>query len=43
MFIHVLSVSALLLAYCRVHYVNPAIWLLYVNKLTYLLLYYGMV
>jgi len=31
------SVSTLVFAYCRVHCVNLAIWLLYINKLTYLL------
>jgi len=39
MFIHVLfvfCVTTLLLAYCRVRYVNLAIWSLYINKLTYL-------
>jgi len=33
-----LFVSTLLFAYCRGHCVNLAIWLLYDNKLTYLLI-----
>jgi len=36
-FIDILFVCFFLLAYCRVHCVNLAIWLLYVNKLACLL------
>jgi len=36
LFMFCLFVCLFLLSYCRVHCVNLAIWLLYVNKLTYL-------